>query len=76
MAKIGCPCGHVISTVLFPHPDGRRMLTEEEADGLFGERYEHQGKQFHECPECGRLLFSGEGSGQIVSYVKERKGGT
>lgn len=70
MAKIPCPCGRVISTVMFPSEEGRKMLTEVESDNLFGERYLHQGLTFWECSACGRLLFLTDND-TITSYKKE-----
>lgn len=73
MAKIPCPCGHVIADNVFPLEEARILLTGHEADALFGARYEFQGEHGYECPKCKRLLFMEKDSHEIVSYAREEK---
>lgn len=64
---IPCKCGHVISTVIGPCPDGYRLASESKMESLRGNDLSGDDvvseiflrtAYVYKCPKCERLLVS------------------
>jgi hypothetical protein len=85
MGKIVCNCGNVISTSVFPNPDGVLLISEVNFDKveedsetkdrsqIFDELHDRSARVY-KCRDCQRLIvFWDRSRNETITYIPEQE---